>query len=124
MATILLALLIGSFSQAQMSANCHNEDTFLKINEIQVNEAGQRMGELYLNFKDHNRILNLPEVVLRQHASGLSILERNSKMVVLLNFTTPLMSFDQLEVPKQQVDISVSIEDQKIRERVKLNCDK
>lgn len=124
MKTLLITLLIGSFSQAQMTTNCQNEDTFLKINELQVNEAGQRMGELYFNFKDQNRILNLPEVVLHQHSNGLLIRERNSKMLVLLNFKTPLMSLDQYEMPKQQVDISVSIEDQKIREKVTLNCDK
>jgi hypothetical protein len=126
---VFLAFLNYSPAFAELKANCSDENTFLKLNEIRINEAGERVAELFMNFKDLNRILNLPEVILRTHKNGILVNEANGSLAVLLSLTEK--PIDQTQIQTQENSVSnrevlmwVNLEGQNIRKNIKLKCEK
>ena len=139
--TTLLALSFASNAFAVLHVNCSNENTFLKLNETTTNQAGERVAEIFMNFKDVNRILNLPEVILHQYKEGILVSESTGPQAVLLNLTETLQE-SQAELPKPEaqevqdstnvskvvsekiVTASVQLDGKQIRENVILKCEK
>jgi hypothetical protein len=105
-----------------VKANCSNENTFLKINEVRVDKNGDHIAEIFMNFKDLNRILNLPEVVLRKYSLGYYVRETNGAATIVLRFSDVVE--DQKSEPQREVSISVKLDGKKIREQIKLKCEK
>lgn len=111
-----------SFAATSLKLNCSNEDTYLKLNEVRVNENGQRVAELFMNFKELNRILNLPEVILRQSGEGFSVRESDGSSTVLLKFGQDDKT--QQAEPDHEITIWIRLDGKKIRKNIKLICEK
>ncbi len=126
---ISICLLMSSLSFAELSTNCVNENTFLKLGEPKITSDGESVAELYINFKDLNRIINLPEVVLHPHTQGMIVSEATGQKAVLLNFLQPIV-----KVPTKQMDasspsdtgeqvlMSIQLDGQQVRKNALLNC--
>lgn len=119
----LFAFLNVTTANAAIKANCSDKTTFLKINEVRLNENGQRVAELYMNFKELNRILNLPEVILQPDANGITVKEADGNSLVILNFVEASEVKQDTEL-QTEVSVSVAIDGKKIRENIKLKCEK
>ncbi len=121
---VFMALLntTNSFAAPALKTNCSNEDTFLKLNELGLNLKGERIAELFINFKDLNRILNLPEVVLQQNTTGILVSEKTESSTVILNFEEQAQ--EQEDKTEMNAKVSIKLEDVKVRENMNLKCGK
>jgi hypothetical protein len=119
---VAIAFFKLPFAVAAIKANCANENTFLKLNEVRVEKDGSKIAEIFMNFKDLNRILNLPEVSLRDQSQGYYIREKNGTSAVLLRFTETVE--EQTQQKTREVSVWVKLDGKKIRENIKLKCEK
>ncbi len=126
MQTFIFVILIAFFNTSistgasVLKANCSNENTFLKLNELGLNEKGERIAELFINFKDLNRILNLPEVVLQQYSAGILINEKRESLTVILSLDEQAQ--EKEDKTKMNAKVFIKLEDIKVRENMKLKC--
>ena len=119
---VFLNLSVATAETVAMSVTCSNENTYLKLNEVKPNKQGQRVGELYINFKDLNRILNIPEVLLRERPDGISVIEANSTSAVRLKFVDAVQEQDSASIA--EVRMNIRLDGKRIRENIQLKCEK
>lgn len=119
---IILALLVHSGAQAELQTNCSDENTYLKINELEANSAGERVAEIFMNFKDLNRILNLPEVILHQVEDRLVINEASGNLNLYMNLIENTTELNL--APSHEAEVSIQLEGKNVREKTSLRCGK
>ena len=110
-----------------LKLNCSNKNTYLKIRELQDSTSPTRLAEIFFNFKDLNRILNLPAVEMLANQKSLELTQSQETAQVTILISDEINPAIQEEsIPEETkgptAQINVAVDGQLIRKKDFLNC--